>query len=452
MIAGALAEAADWVGGTLTGANAPYTGVSTDTRALSPGTLFVALRGERFDAHDFLPAVAAAGAAAAVVSRAEAAGVPLIRVADTRLALGALAARWRAALDTPLVAVTGSNGKTTVKEMLAAILAARGPVLATRGNYNNDIGVPLTLFGLAREHRAAVVEMGANLPGEIGYLSALARPQVALVNNAGPAHLEGFGSMEGVARTKGEIYSGLRAEGVAVLNGDDHFAPLWRRLAGDRRTVSFGLGKHCEVRGEPLPGAGNRFLLHLAAESIQIDLPLAGRHNLMNALAAAAAAWALGESLETVRAGLQQVAPVPGRLQPRQGVAGSLLIDDSYNANPASLTAAMESLVAGGGRCWLVLGDMAELGPGAPALHAEAGRDARRLGFERLYAIGTLSAEAVASFGDGGRHYPELEALLAALQQDLASVEAGVKVLIKGSRSARMERVVAALGAGGGKG
>jgi UDP-N-acetylmuramoyl-tripeptide--D-alanyl-D-alanine ligase len=452
MISGTLAEAARWSQAQLLGADGRYRGLSTDTRSLAAGALFVALRGEHFDAHDFLPEVARCGAAGALVSRACEAPLPQLRVTDTRAALGALATAWRRTLKTQLIAITGSNGKTTVKEMLAAILSARGPVLATRGNRNNEIGVPLTLCELAQEHRAAVVEMGCSAPGEIAYLSAMAGPEVALINNAGPAHLEGFGSVERVAQGKGEIFSGLDPAGTAVFNGDDPYAPLWRQLAGDRRPLAFGFGAHCEVRGETLPGPGNRMRVHVGSQCVELVLPLSGRHNVMNALAAAAAGWAAGESLETVARGLERVTPVPGRLQQRPGLAGSTLVDDSYNANPASLLAAMQSLAAGGGRYWLVLGDMAELGEAAPAMHTQAGRDARDLGFERLYAVGPLSAEAAAAFDGGARHHRDLSSLLVSLQCDLAETGAGVCVLVKGSRSARMERVVAALESTAGSG
>jgi len=451
VIAGTLVEAAGWTEGRLRGADAAYSGVGTDSRAISPGSLYVALRGERFDAHDFLPQVMAAGAAGAVVSRGAELPLPQIEVEDTRLALGRLAAAWRAKLGVQVIAVTGSNGKTTVKEMLAAILGAQGPVLATRGNLNNDIGVPLTLLGLGFEHRSAIVEMGCSAPGEIAYLTAIVRPAVAVINNAGPAHLDGFGTVAAVARGKGEILQGLAESGVAVFNGDDPYASLWRSLAGARRSLSFGLGASCEVRGELLQGPGNRFSVHAGADSVQVDLPLPGRHNVMNALAAAAAAWAAGLSLEAVSAGLARVAGVPGRLQLRPGLGGSQLIDDSYNANPVSLRAAMQTLAGLGGRGWLVLGDMAELGEDAIALHAQAGLEACRLGLERLYALGPMSAEAAQAFDGGVRRYAELEPLVASLRDDLQRAGAGVHVLVKGSRSARMERVVSVLAAAGGE-
>lgn len=453
MIGGTLAEVASWLEGCLRGADVSYSGVATDSREVTPGSLFVALRGERFDAHQFLPQVMEAGAAGAIVSQ-PAADLPLpqIQVQNTRVALGRLAAAWRARSSVQLFAITGSNGKTTVKEMLAAILHARGPVLATRGNLNNDIGVPLTLFGLGAEHRSAVIEMGCSAPGEIAYLTALARPDVALINNAGPAHLQGFGTVAAVARGKGEIFQGLAEGGVAVFNGDDPYAPLWRSLAGAHHCLAFGLSAGCQLRGELLPGPGNRFLVQAGAASVQIEIPLPGRHNVMNALAAAAAAWAAGVGLEAVRGGLTRVAAVPGRLQLRSGLGGCQLLDDSYNANPGSLLAAMQTLVSLGGRSWLVLGDMAELGDDAHARHAEAGREARRLGIERLYSLGPMSADAARSF-DGGVHgHSELEPLLASLRHDLRADGVGVHVLVKGSRSARMERVVNALAVSGARG
>lgn len=445
-----LAEAARMVGGELRGADAVFTAVSTDTRTLTPGALFVALRGPNFDGHDFVEQARAAGAVAAMVSRAVPTALPLLVVEDTRLALGRLAAAHRAAHNLPLVAVTGSNGKTTVKEMVAAILAQRAPVLATQGNLNNDIGVPLTLLRLAPEHGFAVIEMGANHPGEIAYLTRIARPTVALVTNAGPAHLEGFGSLEGVARAKGEIYEGLSADGVAVINADDAYAPLWDELNRARRRVHFGLNAAAEVRADP---ASIRFELQderlctafrliVPNGETDVRLALAGRHNVRNALAAAAAAIALGLGLEEIRAGLEGMRPVPGRLQLKAGRNGARVIDDTYNANPASFQAGIEVLAACPGTRCLVLGDMAELGADAPQLHRQVGEQARRAGIERLYAVGEQSRAAVEGFGAGGCHYADHGELMAALQNELGP---GTVVLVKGSRRMRMERVVEAL-------
>lgn len=438
-----LAEAATWCGGHLFGADGEFMGVTTDSRKVARGQLFVALKGERHDGHEYAAGALEQGAAGIVVDHDMGLDVAQIVVADTRLALGALAAGWRGRLQLPPVAVTGSNGKTTVKEMLASILRRQGPGFATEGNFNNDIGVPLMLFRLAPEHRWAVLELGANHPGEIDYLAKLVSPSVALITNAGPAHLDGFGSIEGVARAKGEIYGGLPADGTAIINVDSPFAPLWCELAGGRRVISFGLDNKADVSAawEAIEG-GNRLELRLPDGSVSVDLPLPGRHNVMNALASAAAATALGVPAKDIAAGLEAVVAAPGRLRFCEGDNGARLIDDTYNANPASLRAGIEVLAGCAGRRYLALGDMAELGPTAPELHAEAGRMAREMGIERLYATGRLSCHAAESFGARGRCFDSPDDLAAALRPEL---NANTTVLIKGSRSVRMERVVTAL-------
>jgi len=437
------------VGGELRGpAGLRCRAVGTDTRRLEGGELFVALRGPRFDGHAFLEEAARRGAAAALAER-PAPGLPTVVVPDALAALGRLAAAWREALAGPLVAVTGSCGKTTVKELLAAVLAGRGPVLASPGNLNNAVGLPLSLLRLEGGHRAAVVELGASAPGEIAALASLARPQVAVLTGAGAAHLEGFGSLEGVARAKGELLEALPEDGVAVLPADQPFAPLWRELAGRRRVLDFGLEAGAvravpgSLRVEPEgPEPGTRFVLQAPRGEAPVRLRLLGAHQVRNALAAAAAALALGMDLEAVRRGLEAVAPVPGRLQPRRGPRGALLLDDSYNANPDSLAAALAVLAEARGRRLLALGDMLELGPEAEALHREAGRRAREAGVERLHALGPLAREAAAAFGPGGQAHENPEALARALLRDLAP---GVVALVKGSRGAGMERVVQAL-------
>lgn len=445
-----LAQAAQVLHAELKGADAHFASVSTDTRTLQPGALFVALRGPNFDGHDFVEQARTAGAAAALVSRAVDTTLPLLLVDDTRLALGRLAAAHRAASGVPLVAVTGSNGKTTVKEMIAAILAQRGPVLATRGNLNNDIGMPLTLLQLGAEHRFAVIEMGANHPGEIAYLTSIAQPTVALITNAGPAHLEGFGSVAGVARAKAEIYAGLGPDGTAVINADDAYAGLWNELAQFRRRAHFGLRPEAEVRADPADvrfeiGADRlwtSFRMLTPAGETDIRLPLAGEHNVRNALAAAAAALAAGVGLAEIRAGLEGMQPVKGRLHLRPGLRGVRVIDDTYNANPASLLAGIQVLAACSGTRWLVIGDMAELGEGSAQLHRTVGEQARAAGIERLYALGEQSLGAVEAFGAGARHFGTQEELIAALETDLGQESV---VLVKGSRRMRMERVVEAL-------
>lgn len=444
-----LAQTAAVLGGELVGADVSYADVCTDSRTLKSGDLFVALRGERFDGHDFVEQAAAAGAVAALVDQhyRRSVSLPLARVGDTTQGLADLAAHWRSRFTLPLIAVVGSNGKTTVKEMIAAILGQRSPLLVTQGNLNNDIGMPLTLLRLEPAHRYAVIEMGANHPGEIAYLTRIARPTVALITNAGPAHLEGFGSIEGVARAKGEIYQGLGTDGVAVINSDDAYAPLWHELADAHRVMSFGLQAPADVRAEWQPeSSGSVLQLSTPAGATEVRLPLPGRHNVMNALAAAAAALAAGAALSDVKQGLEAMRPVHGRLERTPGIKGAELIDDTYNANPASLQAALEVLAACATRKWLVLGDMGELGADAAALHEQVGERARAAGVEALYATGELSRHAVRTFGAGSEHFANHAALIAALTGRLCRDNGGVTILIKGSRSAHMEDVVAALG------
>ncbi|GAC1619596.1 MAG: UDP-N-acetylmuramoyl-tripeptide--D-alanyl-D-alanine ligase [Nevskia sp.] len=446
-----LSDAARRIGAALHGADAAFARVVTDTRQLRAGDLFVALKGEHYDGHDYVQRAQSLGAAGALVSRLVDGGGPQILVPDTLAGLQALAASWRKGFDIPFVAVTGSSGKTTTKQILAAIFAARGPVLATEGNLNNHIGVPLTLLKLRAEQRTAIIEMGANHAGEIAALAALARPGVGIVTQAGDAHLEGFGSREGVARAKGELFAAL-AGGVAVINADDAYAPLWRELAADASVLTFGFSATADVRAEDLVGlpaqapAAMAFTLITPAGSARVELPLPGRHNVANALAAAAAGVALGLGVEQIAAGLARVAPVAGRLAWTTTREGARLLDDSYNANPTSLRAALELLAGLPGERRLVLGEMRELGADAAELHEEAGRAARALGIERLYTLGALARHAAHGFGAHARDFDSVDALVDALRADL---NAQVTVLVKGSRGARMERVVAALtGAG----
>jgi UDP-N-acetylmuramoyl-tripeptide--D-alanyl-D-alanine ligase len=438
-----LSEAALATGGYVHGADVTFDAVSTDSRSIQNGDLFVALRGERFDGHQFVADCLERGAAAALVERgrAGAAGGALLEVADTRLALGELAAHWRSKFAIPLAAVTGSNGKTTVKEMLAAILrAAAGSadaVLATQGNLNNDIGLPMTLLKLRAEHRYAVAEMGMNHVGEIAYLTNIGKPTVALINNALPAHLEGLGSVEGVARAKGEIFQGLAADGTAVINADDAFAPLWRALAAPRQVLTFGLETPADVSADyRLSADSSEIMLKTPQGTARLNLPAAGLHNVRNALAATAAALAMGAPLEAVVNGLQHFISAKGRLQPKAGIGGCTVIDDTYNANPASMRAAIDVLAACPGKRILVLGDMGELGADAEKLHAEIGGYARQSGLENLLTLGEMSVAY------GGHRYDSPEALAAALQPQLT---AQTTVLVKGSRFMRMERVVALL-------
>lgn len=439
-----LAQMAHAVGGTLHGpAELTVRGLFTDTRKPVPGALFVALRGPRFDAHEFLATAAEDGAVAALVERRQEIDLPQIVVDDSRLALGRLAAAWRAGWSGRLVALTGSNGKTTTKEMLAAILRERGPTLATRGNLNNDIGVPLMLAQLDANDPFAVIEMGANHPGEIAYLTGLARPDVALITNTGRAHLEGFGGLEGVIRAKGEIYAGLCEGGVALVNVDDVGAAHWQALNKERAMLTFGMQHSADIQGrwEAAP-AGGLLVLQTAADKVTIELNVVGEHNARNALAAASAALALGFELNEVKAGLESFGGVPGRLQRKRGPDGSVLWDDTYNANPDSLRVGIEAVRGQGGETWLVLGDMGELGPESAMLHAESGHLARRLGVSRLFTLGPLAQHAAQTFGPGAEHFTTIETLVAALDEALRP---GVHVLIKGSRSSRMERVTQAL-------
>lgn len=428
-----------------------FRGVSTDSRGDCAGTLFVALRGPNFDGHDYVAAAARAGAAAAVTERpgtersGDGEGLPRIVVRDARDALQRLAVAWRRRFDVPFAAVTGSNGKTSVKEMIASILQVRHRTLATAGNLNTDIGLAATLFGLDPEHRRGVVEMGANHAGEIAGLAGMCAPRVGVVTQCAPAHLEGFGSVEGVARAKGEMFASLPPDGVGVVNADDRFADLWTGLLGSRRVVRFGLRNPADVGGSFAPTEhGSRIALATPAGETAVELALPGRHNVMNALAATAACLALGEPLAAVREGLEAMRPVPGRLCLRPLADGSVLIDDTYNANPGSLRAALDVLAERGGEGWLALGDMAELGDEGPGLHREAGRLARERGVARLYGLGPLAAEAARAFGPEGRPCLSHDALAAELRADLGE-RSPVTVLVKGSRSMAMERVVKAL-------
>ncbi len=430
--------------------------VGSDSRALVPGQLFVALRGERFDGHAFVAEAAAQGAAAALVDAEWAAGqalapLPLIVVDDTRRALGTLAASWRARFALPLLGVTGSNGKTTVKEMCAAILRAQArrdgfgddSVLATRGNLNNDIGLPLTLLELRDFHRAAVIEMGMNRPGEIAYLSALAQPTAAIVTNAQRAHLQGLGSIEEVVREKGEIYQGLGATGIAVINADDPHADEWRAINAGRRIVTFGIERAADVHGQcTLRGLGSRLELDTPAGQFGFVLQVPGVHNARNAVGAAAVCLAADVSPEAVADGLAGFTGARGRLQRRSGPHGALVLDDTYNANPDSVRAAIDVLASLPGHTWLVLGDMGEVGGISAQVHDEIGGYAKSKGVDGLFALGEMSAIAVRNFGEGGHHFASVEALIEALAPRLG---ADSVVLVKGSRFMRMERVADAL-------
>ncbi len=440
-----LAYVAEATHGLLHGDDRPFDGVSTDTRTLTSGQLFFALSGPNFDGRDYVATARDSGAAGAVVAEFVDDALAQVEVGDTRRALGQLGAAWREQLDTTVVGITGSNGKTTLKEMTASILSQAAPTIATAGNLNNEIGVPLMLTRIEPSHRYAVIEMGANHAGEIAYLTSLARPEVVALTNAAAAHLEGFGSIDGVARAKGEILSDPRRPRCAVLNADDRYFEYWQTLTEDIDVLSFGLdADSADVTAlsvEQVP-TGSRFVLDMNDTEVDIELSLAGKHNVLNACAAAAIACALGIDAETIRKGLESVKPVAGRLQPLDGVGGSVIFNDSYNANPLSVAAAAGFLASLPGDGLLVLGDMGELGDDAPRLHRETGEAVREAGVTRLLATGGLSRNTVDGFGNGASWYPSVEALIDVLANEIGS---NSNVLVKGSRFMRMERVVDAL-------
>jgi UDP-N-acetylmuramoyl-tripeptide--D-alanyl-D-alanine ligase len=437
-----ISKAATVLSATQHGADVTFRGISTDTRTLAEGNLFVALKGPNFDGHRYLGQARERGAVAAI-SEAASDELPMLEVSDTRIALGRLAAHWRAQFDIPFVAVTGSNGKTTLREMIASILRGCGETLATRGNLNNDIGVPLTLFGLDAQHDYAVIELGANHPGEIAYLTDIVRPQVAVINNAGPAHLEGFGDLPGVATAKGELFDHAGPDTLCVINADDTYTGLWRGLAGSRPVIGFGLDNKADVSAHwQGDNHGSDVILHTPVGEAVVRLPLPGRHNVMNALAATATALALNIGLQEIATGLASVRPVGGRWLAGRGVGGIELIDDTYNANPGSLHAALDVLGNSGNETWLVLGDMGELGAGAAQLHRDMGAAAKRAGVARLFTLGPLAAQAAEGFGTGAERFDDISALNQRLAGD---AHAALTVLVKGSRSMHMERVVQAL-------
>jgi UDP-N-acetylmuramoyl-tripeptide--D-alanyl-D-alanine ligase len=440
-----LSEAAAMLGVPFGGVDAEVLRVSTDSRTIQPGDLFIALRGEKFDGGRFAVQALERGAAGVVLDAAQAPDMTTaLRVDDTRLALGRLAATWRRRFTIPLVAITGSNGKTTVKEMLAAILRVEAgsddAVLATEGNLNNDIGLPLMLLRLRPTHRFAVLEMGMNHTGEIDYLTRLARPDVAVVNNAMTAHIGFLGSVEAIARAKGEIFNGLSDAGIAVFNADDAHAGLWREANARRSVIDFGIRQPAKVRGQYRPGSfGSALTLTLPHACLDIALQVPGEHNVMNALAAATAAFALDVSLRSIDAGLSAFSGVKGRLQKKPALHGSTFIDDTYNANPDSVQAALAVLAQQPGRKVLVLGDMGELGDDAAPMHAQIGLAARAAGVDTLLALGELTRETVGAFGAGAMHFERIQELLAELENLLTP---DTTVLVKGSRFMQMERVV----------
>lgn len=450
-----LSEVAACVQGKLVGEDIVFSSVSIDTRAIKPGQLYIAIKGHNFDGNEFMAEAEQAGAVAAIVHQGTAVRIPHIIVDDTRLALAELAGVWRQQSRLPslaVVGITGSNGKTTVKEMVAAILSASDPTqgntLFTQGNLNNDIGVPLTLLRLNEQHRYAVIEMGANHPGEIEYTSKYVQADVAIITNVGAAHIEGFGNVDGVAKAKGEIIQTLKQGGVAVLNYDDAYFDYWKSVAGARKVISFGITGQAEVTAHSIKtevinkAFSTTFELVTSAGALMIKLKLAGQHNVLNALAATAACLALGTDLQQIKQGLESVKPVTGRLQPLVSRLGNIVIDDTYNANSASLKAGLDVLANCDGRRWLVLGAFGELGPESPKIHEEMGDLIRASGVVRLLAIGSDARNTVKVFGGGGVFFNTQNDLIDVLTKELKGDEV---ILIKGSRAQHMENVVAAL-------
>lgn len=440
-----LSEIAAILHSPIVGADAEFASISTDTRTLKPGQLFIALSGPNFNANDFVAAAVAHGAVGAIVSQAVETSIPIIKVNDTRIALGHIARHHRESMNVPVIAVTGSCGKTTTRALLASVFSQVGQVLASESSFNNDVGVPLTLLRLMPEHDYVIVEMGANHLGEIANLTQLVRPDVAIITNAGAAHLEGFGDLDGVACAKGEIFQGLLLDGAAIINNDDRYADLWRNLIAARRLVTFAIEHPADVMAtnitlnhHSLP----RFQLCLPYDDIEINLPLMGQHNVMNALAAAAAAYALDVPLAAIKHGLEAVSAVKRRLNEYKGFRGATIIDDSYNANPSSVAAAIDVLAKRRGDSVLVFGDMLELGEGADELHSQIGNKALQSGITRLYCYGDHSRYAAKAFGEHGYHFKDQESLLRALRGYLHQDST---VLIKGSLGMKMNHITAAL-------
>lgn len=443
-----LVSAAQAMNGVLQGSDSLFDGVSTDTRTLRSGELFFALQGPNFDGEKFVKQARDKGAAAAVVATTVENDISQIEVDDTRLALGRLGAAWRQQQSARVIGITGSNGKTTLKELTAACLSQVASTLATEGNFNNEIGMPLMLLKIDASHEYAVLELGANHAGEIAYLASLAQPNIVVITNAAAAHLEGFGSIEGVAQAKGEILCGEVRPDFAILNADDEFFDTWSSLARDVNVLSFGLDETADVRAEKIETESDRtrFVLIVPEGAIAVNLPLVGIHNVRNACAAAAIATALGMSAEKIATALESVSPIAGRLQALEGINGITLYDDTYNANPLSVTAAAEFVANLPGEGWLVLGDMGELGSDEQSLHEDVGSVARSAGVDRLFAIGELSRNTVSAFGENASWHESVESLVAAISNEIADeTAADINICIKGSRFMRMERVVAQL-------
>ena len=446
MISVTLNELAQILSGELHGQSLTIDAVTTDTRQLTPGCLFVALKGERFDAHDFAEQAKAGGAGALLVSRKLDCDLPQLVVKDTRLAFGEIGAWVRQQVPTRVVALTGSSGKTSVKEMTAAILGECGNTLYTAGNLNNDIGVPMTLLRLTKAHQYAVIELGANHQGEIAWTVSLTRPEAALVNNLAAAHLEGFGSLAGVAKAKGEIFTGLPLDGVAIMNADNNDWLNWQSVIGERKIWRFSpnaANSDFTANNVHVTSQGTHFTLQTPTGNAEVLLPLPGRHNIANALAATALAMAVGAPLDAVKAGLAKLKAVPGRLFPIQLAENQLLLDDSYNANVGSMTAAAQVLSEMPGYRVMVVGDMAELGDESEACHQQVGEAAKASGLDRVLSVGVQS-KGISDASGVGEHFNDKAALIARLKALIAEQQM-ITILVKGSRSAAMEEVVHAL-------
>lgn len=435
-----LSQIATWMNARFSGIDAPLHGISIDSRTLSKGDLYVALKGERVDGHAFIKEVENKGAVGVLVSEDIETKLPILKVSDTVLALGQMAKHYRALLDIPIVAVTGSCGKTTVKDMLFHILSCKGPTLATQGNLNTDIGVPLTLLKLNATHQYAVIEMGARKKNDIAYLMQITSPHVSILTNAGVAHVEIFGSTQGIVRAKGEIFECLDKQGVAVINQDDKQNAYWKRLLKGQRVITFGIDNQADIMAKNITNAHFDLITDLGTVSIQ--LPVLGKHNVMNALASAAGARALGISLEYIQEGLENCKASPGRLEKKKSLSGACVMDDTYNANPASVSAALAVLANCEGPKILVLGDMKELGAEAPRLHHQMGVEAKTLGIDQVFCLGEWTPYTVEGYGSSAKHYTSKQDLIQALSPLLTPEST---VLIKGSRGMKMEEIVRAL-------
>ena len=442
MIRMSLNQAAELLQCTPAQSDLTFTGITTDSRKVVPGMLFAALPGQAFDGHDYIPQAMERGAVAALVCQNVSTSLTVLHVTDVLAALGTLAGHWRSECTAKVIGITGSNGKTTVKEMVASILRQEGAVLATKGNFNNELGLPLTLFRLSKSHDFAVLEMGASNPGDIAYLAGIAKPDIGVITNIGPAHLKGFINIQGVARAKGELFAALPKDGTAVINAAEPWVDQWLKINGAGRVCFFnGEGENSvQVRHD-----ADAVVVSTPVGEFSLQLPLPGLHNLTNAMAAAAVCLALDVPPGRIRAGLESVKPVPGRLSLKHSSAGWTVIDDTYNANPASLYAALQVLASQNGEPWLVIGDMKELGSDSRKMHAELGDAARSLGVKRLFAVGDASTATVDAFGDRALHFNSRDGLIRVLREEL---KPGVACLVKGSRSMGMEHVVNAISNG----